>query len=235
MSEDDGRRPEADLDEEVDAQRREAIEPLDIEELRTEPALENIARAVTELCDVSMAHVSIMEDDEQCVVGQIGFDRDHFVRDQSFCAYTLAARELMIVEDAKSDDRFRENPYVLEAPFIRFYAGFPLEVQGIPVGTLCAIDDEPGDLSERCRAALSELVRLVEQFLETKLVATSENDPRHRIAAQLASMSGILAVLDARAGGDTQTGDLVGELKQSVERGQRAVNDWIEEEYERDN
>lgn len=223
-------RPET--DDEDQQKRRETIKPLDIDELRREPALERVARAVTELCDVSMAHVSIMEDERQCVLGQIGFDRDHFVRDESFCAYTLAARELMVVEDTGEDERFAENPYVLEAPYIRFYVGFPLEVQGIPVGTLCALDGEPGELTERCRAALSELVRIVEKFLESKLVAASEEDPRYRVASELTSMAALAAMLDARAGDAPRIGEVVGELKGCIDSGHDAVNAWLEEELD---
>lgn len=228
MSEDEA----PDLGSETEEKRRAVIEPLEFDELRTEPALKHISTAIAELCDVSMAHVSVMEDDRQCVVGRVGFDRDHFVRDHSFCAHTLTSRELMVVEDATEDERFESCPYVIEAPYIRFYAGVPLEIQGIPAGTLCAMDDEPRQFTERMRATLFELARLVERFLETKAIAQSADDPRHRLAAELTSMAAFTGRLDARLSDGEEAGELVGDLKDTIDASYDAISDWIEEEHE---
>lgn len=228
MTEDDGRR----IDPEVDEKRRDIVAPLDFDTLRTEPALERMSRAASELLGVSMAHVSVMEDEQQCVIGKVGFDREHFARDQSFCAFALASRELEVVEDATQDERFASNPYVNEAPHIRFYAGVPLEVQDIPVGTFCAMHDEPMALDTAGRSTLRELARLVERFLATRVVAGSERDPRYRIAAQLTSMAALTAIFDSRVPTDLDLGEPIGELKECVDAGHDAIDDWIEEEHE---
>lgn len=46
----------------------------------------------------------------------------------SFCDWILVpeAPEMLIVENALEDARFRSHPYVVNAPGIRFYAGAPL-------------------------------------------------------------------------------------------------------------
>lgn len=228
MSEDGGRH----LDPEMDDQRRQLVEPMDFDTLRTEPALERMSRAAAELLGVSMAHVSVMEDDRQCVIGKVGFQRNHFARDQSFCAYALASREIEVVEDAEEDDRFSSNPYVENSPHIHFYAGVPLEVQDIPVGTFCAMDDAPRTFSSQDRAELMELSRLVERFLSTILVAESEHDPRYRLAAEWTSVAALTALADSRLESDREVGGLVGELKDCVDAGHDAIGDWVEEEHE---
>ena len=71
-----------------------------------------------------------------------------------------------IVGDATKDERFASNPLVTGDPKVRFYAGAPLiNKDGFRLGTLCAIDDKPREISkseERILKMLAELV--IEQF-----------------------------------------------------------------------
>ena len=41
------------------------------------------------------------------------------------------------------DERFSSNPMVTGSPGVRFYAGVPLVVGGLRMGTLCVKDTRP--------------------------------------------------------------------------------------------
>ena len=72
----------------------------------------------------------------------------------------------MIVGDASRDPRFSDNPLVLDAPFIRFYAGCPIRgPNGHRIGTLCLIDQEPRGLSLEDQDTLRDFAAMVEDEL----------------------------------------------------------------------
>jgi GAF domain-containing protein len=76
----------------------------------------------------------------------------------SFCSRTVAERNLLIVEDTHQDVRFKANPLVTGAPYIRFYAGAPLiNPDGVALGSICVIDRKPHELDARQREALMAL------------------------------------------------------------------------------
>jgi diguanylate cyclase (GGDEF)-like protein len=80
----------------------------------------------------------------------------------SFCGYAILNRETMVVPDATKDKRFQGNPLVAGEPHIRFYAGVPLRTkEGLNVGSLCVIDREPRELTEKQEAALRVLAKQV--------------------------------------------------------------------------
>jgi hypothetical protein len=75
----------------------------------------------------------------------VGLDASEAHRDVAFCSYVLleSAPEVLIVPDATKDPRFMGNPLVIGEPFIRFYAGTPIILNGVKIGTLCIIDTHP--------------------------------------------------------------------------------------------
>ena len=66
-----------------------------------------------------------------------------------------------MVNDARVDPRFLDNPLVTGDPRIRFYAGAPLvTADGQALGTLCVIDSAPREMPTEKIAALRTLSRL---------------------------------------------------------------------------
>lgn len=83
-------------------------------------------------------------------------------RNVSFCGHAINYQDVMCVSNALEDQRFFENPLVVGEPFIRFYAGAPLIIDGgYAIGTLCLIDDKPRVLTEADLVMLQELAKMV--------------------------------------------------------------------------
>ncbi len=96
-----------------------------------------------------------------------GFDGE-LPREDSFCSTTiLTPDQVMIVEDATKDPRFRNLSIVAGEPFIRFYAGAPiLSPEGLPIGALCVTDSSPRTMTADQITALKALSMAVTARLE---------------------------------------------------------------------
>jgi GAF domain-containing protein len=87
--------------------------------------------------------------------GRAGTETGDTPRDAAFCNYTILSDEVFVVSDALADDRFRNNPFVTGAPFLRFYAGAPLIfLKNIRLGALCLLDTKPRSFSRGDKAEL---------------------------------------------------------------------------------
>lgn len=116
--------------------------------------------------DVPISLVSLLGSDRQSFKSHHGLALCDTPMSSSFCRYTIAMQDILVVRDARVHALFADNPLVTGDPYIVFYAGVPLRgPTGQAVGSLCLIDSKPRRLNERERRTLLELGRLVEDEL----------------------------------------------------------------------
>jgi len=136
-------------------------------------ALDRITRLVTLVLDVPMAAVSIVERDRQWLRSAQGLSLRETPRCDSFCSHVVALDDLIRIEDTTLDDRFRTNPSVLGDPGVRFYLGVPLRTAtGTTIGALCAVGNQPREVTDREASILTELAALVADRINLHLAAS---------------------------------------------------------------
>lgn len=119
--------------------------------------------------DVEIALVTLVDTDRQWFKSACGLASRETARDVSFCGHAILEDRVMVIPDARADDRFHDNPLVTGPPYIRFYAGAPLVLaSGHRVGTLCLIDAEPKRFEGEDLAHLRELAEVVARELEKR-------------------------------------------------------------------
>lgn len=144
---------------------------LEYEILDTAPEIEydDITDMASMICDTPIALISLSDENRQWFKSRRGLDANEIPRDISFCGHVIQGQKVMNVPDSLKDERFFDNPFVLGPPYARFYAGAPiLAPNGLATGTVCVIDRQPRQLSEKQLNSLEALARLVAGQLETR-------------------------------------------------------------------
>lgn len=128
---------------------------------------QEVVELAAELTDCPMAAISILDDEAQRFKARVGIVADHTPIEHAFCRFTVQSDTVMTVEDARLDERFRDNPLVTGDPNIRAYAGAPLVMpNGERVGAICVIDDRVRRFGPRESELLALIAKQVVAQLE---------------------------------------------------------------------
>ena len=115
--------PATSIDEAV---RLTTLRSLDILDSLGEERFDRLTRMAKQMFRVPIALVSLVDENRQWFKSCVGLDVSETSRDISFCGHAILGDEVFVISDTLKDDRFSDNPLVLEDPHIRFYAGCPI-------------------------------------------------------------------------------------------------------------
>lgn len=159
--------------------RLEVIDSLEFLTGQADKQLEDIASLTAKFCEVPIVLVSVVKKDIQEFYLNYGLEVQSTTREVSFCGHAIHQDHVFIVEDAQKDERFFDNPLVTGYPNVVFYAGYPLQIRGQKVGTLCMLDRKPRVLSPLQLEFHEVMGRQVEQILNQKAFMESYLDILH--------------------------------------------------------
>lgn len=156
--------------------RLDTIRFLNILDKPPEERFDRLTRMAKRMFRVSIALVSIVDENRQWFKSCYGLAMRETPRNISFCGHAILGNDIFVINDALTDHRFADNPLVIGHPHIRFYAGCPLRVADeIRIGTLCIIDDRPREFDAEDAAALRDLAAMVEDELSAFETATNDD------------------------------------------------------------
>lgn len=162
---------------EDDVERLKSLSQMILLSTPREADLDRITRIAQKVFGTEIALISLVDEKRQWFKSRIGLDVLETPRDISFCGHAIGGNETFVVTDASLDERFSDNPLVVDGLKVRFYAGQPIANRdGFNIGTLCVISATPKILTAEQSSTLEDLGRLVEIVLENRQMSSTQLD-----------------------------------------------------------
>lgn len=134
---------------------------------KSQAALADVIALASHVFDAPIATMTFLEDKVAFVKAACGVPAGDYDRELSFCDKGTHTSDMMIVPNAHLDDRFKNNPYVIDGT-VGFYLGQPLITQDqVHLGALCVIAHEPREVPYKDLDCLRALARLAMRIIES--------------------------------------------------------------------
>ncbi len=133
-----------------------------------EPVFDDIAHEAAQVADCPIALISLVDAERQWFVSVLGLEMRETERRLAFCAHSILRGVPTVVPDTLLDARFSSNPMVTGSPGLRFYAGFPIAVAGVRIGSLCVLDRRPRALAPAQQDTLAALADAASALLDAR-------------------------------------------------------------------
>ena len=153
-----------------ESKRIESLKSYLVLDTESEEEIDNLTQLASEICETPISLVSLIDENRQWFKSKIGLEVNETSRDVAFCAHAINEKDdLFIIEDARKDKRFFDNPLVTSHPYVIFYAGVVLKSdEDLPLGTLCVIDNSPRKLSDKQIRSLKTISKQIMNLLNYK-------------------------------------------------------------------
>lgn len=130
--------------------------------------LDNLMSILAKAFNVPSAFFGIVGVHSEIVHASYGTSLDVIDRNIAFCSHVVDSGSRLVVNDTHADKRFADNPMVVGEPHIRFYAGAPVEVEGVKSGVVCLLDSKPRNIEKKKLILLNNIADLIGKHLALK-------------------------------------------------------------------
>lgn len=180
--------PDSEMFESTDERGRlEALKSYNIMDTEPEIAFDRITKIASDIMDVPIALVSLVDENRQWFKSAIGTSLQETPSDISFCSHALKFDAPFVILDTHQDQHFAENILVTETPKIRFYAGAQLRTKsGYVLGTLCILDTKPRkEITNKDLERLTDLADIVMAELDLRKALIQRDEAREILATAM--------------------------------------------------
>jgi two-component sensor histidine kinase len=186
------------------ALRLETLRKYEILDTPREADFDAIVELASQICNVPISVVNLIDEERQWFKAEVGIGARETPLATSICSHVVLSDDFVEINDTHQDPRTADNELCLPADGLRFYAGALLKApNGMPIGTLCVLDNKPNALSDFQKTALHTLARQVMRELDLRFALKTQQVLRkemdHRVKNSLQSVASLVRVYKSRA------------------------------------
>lgn len=184
----------------TDPERLQALQGTGLLDSPPDEIFDRYTRIASRLLKAPTSLVSLVDDHRQFFKSAHGLG-DPWASDRetplthSFCQYVVLDRERLVVNDARDDERLRDNLAISDIGVIA-YAGTPLRANnGQVLGSFCVIHSEPHEWTEEELLTLEDLAVSVNREIELRRIAIALREREQTVRTLLDSTSALIWLL----------------------------------------
>lgn len=190
-------------------ERLAALHSYNILDTPREADFDDIVELAAKICGTPISVVNLIDAERQWFKAEVGLGARETPLDTSICSHVILEEDFTLIEDTHADPRTADNELCIPNEGLRFYAGALIKAEnGLPIGTLCVLDNKPNTLNADQQQALKVLARRVTRELDLRRALQSQNVLRdemdHRVKNSLSSIASAIGLYKSEA---RKTGD----------------------------
>ncbi|PRP82192.1 sensor histidine kinase and response regulator of a two component complex [Planoprotostelium fungivorum] len=148
-------------------ERMEMLHSLDLLDTDFEEYFDGVVSVVQKMFDVPYSMICLLDSNRYFNKSVINFQVEG-PREGIICGYTILKETINVIEDMTLAKNYENHHLVVNPPYLKFYAGVPLAIDGCNVGTLCIMDLRPRRFTQADRDALVEYAQSVVRGFEMR-------------------------------------------------------------------
>lgn len=155
-----------------DDERVRYLRTLGLIDTAKDPNFERIIHMCQDIFEMPIAALTLIDRDLQWFKSIAGLNVYETSRSIAFCNYTILGDDIYEVCDTHAHPGLKDNPLVVDEPYLRYYAGAPLIFDGHRIGSLCVLDFVPHEpLPADKRRTLTSLAQIVVREMKVQRAA----------------------------------------------------------------
>jgi signal transduction histidine kinase len=150
--------------------RRGLLEALGVRDARPEPCFESLVGTAADALDAPTALLSFVDGDTVWVKACLGWGNDRsYAAQGSFCEFVEHSGQALWVDDVTQVSPWADSHLVQSHPWIRAYAGVPIEFEGTSLGALSVLSPVACSFGSGHRPSLERLATVVKGLLAARM------------------------------------------------------------------